>query len=114
MFFRRLRPLAESTELRDVHTDFRESRRLEKYRLGRKALYFPAGFLWEYLPLADIEEVRRVTRLIESENGVCPFSMEVPSVRIFFHGKNVVLEIEKEKSAAAVIGAVDAIQTGGA
>ncbi len=114
MFFQRLRPLAESKELNDVRTDFRESRRLEKYRLGRKALYFPAGFVWEYLPLTDIERIRRVTRLIESENGVCPFSMEVPSVRLFFHGKDVVLEIEKEKSVAAVISAVDALQTGGA
>ena len=107
MFFQRIRPLAESTVLEDIRADFRESRRLEKYRLGRKALYFPAGFVWEYLPLADIEKIRRVTRLIESENGVCPFSMEVPSVRLFFHGKELVLEIEKEKSVAAVIHAMN-------
>lgn len=105
MFFSRLRPHGESAILPDIKEDFRESKRLEKYRLGKKALYFPAGFMWEYLPLNEITQIRRVTRLIESENGVCPFSMEVPSVRIFYHGKDTVLEIEKEKSTAAVLAA---------
>ncbi len=106
MLFRRLRPYDGSVEMEEIHEDFKESRKLEKYRLGKKALYFPAGFSWEYLPLKDIREIRPVTRLIESENGVCPFAMEMPGVRIFFHDRNLVLETEKEKSQKIMLEAV--------
>ena len=94
--------------LTDVRADFRASARLEKYRLGPGALYFPAGFAWRYLPLSAVTGVRRVTRLIESENGVCPFSMEVPSVRIYFAGRDEVLELEKKKSVQALMRAAKA------
>lgn len=98
MIFRRLRPLSGSEEIEGVTEDFRESRKLEKYRLGKKALYFPAGFAWEYLPLREITGIQPVTRIIQSENGVCPFAMEVPGVRLRFCGTDMVLETEKEKS----------------
>ena len=98
MFFAKLRPLPGADTLPDISEDYKGSRRVEKYRLGEKALYFPRGFSWEYLPLGNISEYRRVTRLIESENGVAPFSMEVPALRIFFCGRNEVLETEKEKN----------------
>ncbi len=107
MFLPKLLPAAGCGKLEDVREDFRESRRLEKYRLGEKALYIPAGFRWHYLPLREIGEYRPVTRLIESDNGVAPFSMEVPSVRIFFHGKNEVLELEKEKSVRSFLDALE-------
>ncbi|MBR2533081.1 MAG: hypothetical protein IKE56_10595 [Lachnospiraceae bacterium] len=109
MLFHRFRPLAGSSEIEDIRQDFRESRKLEKYRLGKKALYFPAGFAWEYLPLSEIRGIRPVTRLIESENGVCPFAMEVPGVRIYFHDKDMVLETEKEKSQKAMLDILQSV-----
>ena len=98
MIFNRLRPLSGSEELEGVTEDFRESCRLEKYRLGKRALYFPAGFSWEYLPLREITAIQPVTRIIQSENGVCPFAMEVPGVRLKFGETDMVLDTEKEKS----------------
>ena len=98
MFFQRLFPIKGSEALPDIQEDFRKSKRLEKYRIGNKALYFPSGFRWNYLPLSEITDFRQVTRLIESENGVAPFAMEVQSLRLFYHGSSEVLEIEKEKS----------------
>lgn len=110
MLFQRLRPYPGSAETEGIREDFKKSRRLEKYRLGKKALYFPAGFAWDYLPLSEITAIRPVTRLIESDNGVCPFAMEVPGVRIFFHGKDLVLETEKEKSRKTMLEAVEEAQ----
>lgn len=103
MIFNRLRPLSGSEELEGVTEDFRESRKLEKYRLGKRALYFPAGFSWEYLPLREITAIQPVTRIIQSENGVCPFAMEVPGVRLRFRGTDMVLETEKEKSQQTML-----------
>ncbi len=103
MIFNRLRPLPGSETLEGVTEDFRESRRLEKYRLGKRALYFPAGFSWEYLPLREITGICPVTRVIQSENGVCPFAMEVPGVKIRFREKDMVLETEKEKSSRILL-----------
>ena len=110
MIIRRFRPLSGCSELENVKDDFGKSRRLEKYRLGKAALYLPAGFVWDYLPLSDISDIRCVTRLIQSENGVCPFAMEVRSVRLFFGGRDIVLETEKEKSADAMLAAVEAVK----
>ena len=109
MLFQKLRPHAGSAETEGILEDFRESRKLEKYRLGEKALYFPAGFAWEYLPLSEITAIRPVTRVIQSDNGVCPFAMEVPGVRIFFHGRDMVLETEKERSQKRMLEAMDKI-----
>ena len=103
MTIQRFRPLEGSRPLPEIQKDFRSSRKLEKYRLSENALYFPAGFSWMYLPLDEITEIRRVTRVIQSENGVCPFSMEVPGIRIFFHGKSEILETEKEKSVEMLL-----------
>ena len=108
MFFSRLLPLIKDNELADIRSDFQDSRKLEKYRMGRLALYFPAGFSWKYLPFKKITGIRQVTRLIESDNGVCPFAMEVPSVRIFYDGRDEVLEIEKKKSTDALLQAAAA------
>ena len=35
--------------------DFKKSVRVEKFRIGEKAVYVPAGFSWKYLLKKDID-----------------------------------------------------------
>ena len=91
MIFTRLRPLLPSGGLQNEQSiieDFKKSKRVEKYRIGEKAVYIPAGFSWKYLLKEDIQLVRKGKWLIQSENGVAPFSMEAPALRLgaVFHG----------------------------
>ena len=85
--FEKLKPLLEGATLADPKEEFRTSKRFEKYRMSANALFIPAGFSWNYLPLKEITRFKKVTRLITSDNGVCPFSMEAPGIRIHFRGE---------------------------
>lgn len=58
MIFTRLRPLLPSGGLQNEQSiieDFKKSKRVEKYRIGEKAVYIPAGFSWKYLLKEDIQ-----------------------------------------------------------
>ena len=86
-----------------VKEDFRKSRRIEKYRIGEAAVYIPAGFAWKYLLLEDIQEVIRGGWFIQSDNGIAPFAMEAPAIRLRFTDGEEILRLEKQKNAAALL-----------
>ena len=54
--------LVPGVEIENVAEDFKNALKIEQYRLGRKALYFPAGLRWAYLPLSAIESVEGTHR----------------------------------------------------
>lgn len=110
MIFTRLRPLLPSGGLQNeqfIIEDFKKSKRVEKYRIGEKAVYIPAGFSWKYLLKEDIQLVRKGKWLIQSENGVAPFSMEAPALRLRHPGGESVLELEKEKNAEKALALIN-------
>ena len=98
-----LAPLPASLDPGMLRGDFRQSRRLEKYRYSRLALYIPAGFSWKALPWESVEAFSRITRLVSSDNGVCPFSMEMPGIRLCRGGEQWIVELEKDKNADALL-----------
>lgn len=79
--------------------DFKKSVRVEKFRIGEKAVYVPAGFFWKYLLKKDIDKVIKGKWLIQSENGVAPWAQEAPAIRLRHRSGEEILELEKEKSA---------------
>lgn len=100
--FNMLRPLIPSDEAPKedfLKEDFKKSLRVEKFRIGKKAVYIPAGFFWKYLLKEDIRLVIKGRWLIQSDNGIAPFSMEAPALRLRHPGGETVLELEKEKNA---------------
>ena len=73
--FNKLNPLiADGGAQNDpsLKEDFKKSVRIEKFRIGEKAVYIPAGFSWKYLLKKDIETIIKGKWLIQSENGVAP------------------------------------------
>lgn len=55
----------------------------------------------------DIQLVRKGKWLIQSENGVAPFSMEAPALRLRHPGGESVLELEKEKNAEKALALIN-------
>ena len=58
--FNKLNPLiADGGAQNDpsLKEDFKKSVRIEKFRIGEKAVYIPAGFSWKYLLKKDIETI---------------------------------------------------------
>lgn len=92
----------EAEQEKALQEDFRRSLRVEKYRIGALAVYIPAGFSWRYLLREEIRQVRTGRRIISSENGVCPFSMEAPAIRLLHAGGEEILELENEKKAGKI------------
>ena len=114
--FTRLKPLRPEPDGRTeivrkkealVKEDFRKSRRIEKYRIGAAAVYIPAGFAWKYLLLEDIQKVIRGRWLIQSDNGVAPFAMEAPAIRLRFSDGEEILQLEKKKNAAEILALLE-------
>ena len=107
--FNKLHPLLPSHGVQNVHQikeDFRNSVRVEKFRIGETAVYIPAGFSWKYLLKKDILSVRKCKWLIQSENGVAPWAMEAPALRLAHSGGEAILELEKEKSAQKALALI--------
>ncbi len=91
----------------DLKGDFKNSVRVEKFRIGEKAVYIPAGFSWKYLLKEDILSVRKCKWLIRSENGVAPWAMEAPALRLAHAGGETILELEKEKNAQKALALIN-------
>lgn len=109
MIFTRLRPLIPRDGLQNeqlIKEDFKKSLRVEKFRIGEKAVYIPAGFSWRYLLTEDIQSVIQGKWLIQSDNGVAPFAMEAPALRLRYPGGEVILELEKEKNAEKALALI--------
>ena len=62
--------LVPGVEIENVAEDFKNALKIEQYRLGRKALYFPAGLRWAYLPLSAIESVEGTHRSVTAGHCV--------------------------------------------
>ena len=104
--FNKLNPLiADGGAQNDpsLKEDFKKSVRIEKFRIGEKAVYIPAGFSWKYLLKKDIETIIKGKWLIQSENGVAPRAQEAPAIRLRHRGGEEILELEKEKSAVKAL-----------
>jgi hypothetical protein len=91
----------------DLKGDFKNSVRVEKFRIGEKAVYIPAGFSWKYLLKEDILSVRKCKWLIRSENGVAPWAIEAPALRLAHAGGETILELEKEKNAQKALALIN-------
>ena len=104
--FNKLNPLiADGGAQNDpsLKEDFKKSVRIEKFRIGEKAVYIPAGFSWKYLLKKDIETIIKGKWLIQSENGVAPWAQEAPAIRLRHRDGEEILELEKEKSAVRAL-----------
>ena len=44
--------LVPGVEIDNAAEDFRAALKVEQYRVGKAAVYLPAGFRWEYVPPA--------------------------------------------------------------
>lgn len=95
-------PLLDNFTIDDPNVDFRGSQKVEQYRLGKLALYIPAGFKWQYIPYSAIESVEESHRNICS--GKCVTVTEKkPAVDLRIPTGMMKLNFEKSESVAMVL-----------
>ena len=93
--------MVPGTEVEGINDDFRSSQKIEQYRLGKKALYIPEGFRWNYIPLQAIKEADESFRVISGGHCV-PIREKRPELDLNTEIGTIHLQMEKENSMKAV------------
>jgi len=102
-----LKSLSQECALENANEDYRVSKRIEQYRVGREAIYFPAFPGTQYLPFAALSHVKSKNTAI-SVTGTCGKQIPMVCLRLFYDGefyKDFMFEKQK-----AVDTALDAIR----
>ena len=81
-----MRTLCTGVELPDPKSDYRDSVRLEQYRFGREAIYFPGYPAPRYLPYAAIRQAWTQNSSMPVI-GTCGKALPVTVLRIRYQGK---------------------------
>lgn len=90
----------------DVKADFRTAERLEQYRLGKSAVYIPAGLKWNYIPRAEIRKVSASHRTVSAGHCVT-VQVRTPSLELVTSGGTFELSLEKQASLEKLLTALD-------
>ena len=94
--------MIEGKTIADVKEDFRSAKRVEQYRISGKALYFPEGIRWHYLPLTEIRKAEESFRVISAGHCV-PVREKRPELDLTTDTGTVHLQLEKEESMQAIL-----------
>ncbi len=98
------RPVDERYMMENAELDITSARRAEKYRVSDRAIYIPAGFMWEYLPITCIREVHEAKRTVSAENCCVPFDQELPAIAVEYgETDKIYLELNSTKVAANLL-----------
>lgn len=98
--------LVPGVEIENVAEDFRTAQRIEQYRLGKQALYFPAGFRWEYLPLSAVLSVEGSHRNVTAGHCVTVTERK-PALELKTAAAAYTLNLEKNESVGKLLKALE-------
>lgn len=97
--------MLKGKEIPDVKEDFRGARRIEQYRLGRRALYLPEGLRWNYIPLSEIQKADESFRVISAGHCV-PVRERRPEIDLITGNGSVHLQLEKQENMKLILDAI--------
>ena len=93
--------------LENAKEDYRASKRAEQFRVGEKAIYFPAFPGTQYLPFESLSAVRSKNTAI-SVAGTCGKQIPMVCLRLSYEDVYKDFMFEKTKSVELVLEAIAA------
>ena len=102
-----LKSIAKNVVLENAKEDYRASKRVEQFRCGAGAIYFPAFPGTQYLPYEALTRVRSKNTAI-SVAGTCGKQLPMVCLRMFYDDTYKDFMLEKTKSADKVMEAIAA------
>ena len=102
-----LKSIAKNVVLENAKEDYRASKRVEQFRCGAGAIYFPAFPGTQYLPFEALTRVRSKNTAI-SVAGTCGKQLPMVCLRLFYDDTYKDFMLEKTKSADKVMEAIAA------
>ena len=95
----------EGKSIPDVKEDFRNSQRVEQYRVSSNALYLPEGLRWKYIPLKEIKKAENSFRVISAGHCV-PVREKRPELDITTESGTIHLRLEKRENMNKIMEAL--------
>ena len=103
--------MLEGKSIASPEEDFRAARRVEQYRLGKAALYIPAGLRWNYLPLSEIRKAEESHRSVTA--GKCVAVTEKrPTLLVETEAGSFHFPLERQESLQLILAAIRGENTG--
>ena len=93
--------------LEDAKEDYRASKRAEQFRVGEKAIYFPAFPGTQYLPFESLSKVKSKNTAV-SVAGTCGKQIPMVCLRLYFEDSSKDFMLEKKKSEDMIVEAIAA------
>ena len=98
----KFKSLVPGSEIENAAEDFRAALKVEQYRIGKAAVYIPAGFKWEYIPRSAITSAEDSHHSITA--GHCVTVTEVkPAVDLSTEAGSFTLSLEKSDSIRKIL-----------
>ena len=97
--------LIEGKSIPSPADDFRKAQRIEQYRASAQALYIPAGFRWNYIPVSAMEDLGESHRSVTAGHCVTVTERR-PSLFLRAGGRDFELPLEKPDSAKKLLAAL--------
>lgn len=93
--------------LENAKEDYRASRRAEQFRVGEKAIYFPAFPGTQYLPFESLTKVKSKNTAV-SVAGTCGKQIPMVCLRLYFEDSSKDFMLEKKKTEDMILAAIAA------
>lgn len=97
--------LIPGAEIDDPSEDFRSAQRIEQYRIGKAALYIPAGLRWNYIPFSAIRSAAEAHRTVSAGHCVT-VEMKMPMLELETSAGRMTLNLEKAESLQKLLDAI--------
>ncbi len=97
--------LVPGVEIDNAAEDFRGSCKIEQYRVGRAAVYLPAGFKWEYIPLSAVVSADGSHRSVTAGHCVTVTERK-PAVALVTGSGSFTLNLDKSESVRKILDAI--------
>ncbi len=97
--------MIEGKEIENVKEDFRNSDRVEQFRISSRALYMPEGLRWKYIPLTEIQTADESFRVISAGHCV-PVREKRPEIDLSTPAGVIHVSLEKQESMKKILDAI--------
>lgn len=97
--------LIPGVELADAAEDFRSAVKVEQYRIGKNAVYIPAGFKWDYVPLCAVSAAEDSHRSVTAGHCVTVTERK-PAVELVTETGIITLNLDKSESVQKILDAI--------
>ena len=99
MEFFKINPLLKDAVIDHPREDLKRAVTIEQYKAGEEAVFFPDGFIWQYLPYRELKAVIRAKSMDSTDRWLVKYAVERPAIRLLFRDSFKIMILERDRNA---------------